>query len=105
LLGNGRCRYGRQSSRSDSLKLLLALSVFSCRRGAQWRCCHVLLGSVGSVSGIGGVLHEHGMMALGGVGMRNWWWWAVEDMSLWVILGLCIHYARIEIRVLWIVGV
>lgn len=85
--------------------MLLTLSVIGGGWSAQWRCRHVLLGSVSSVRGIGGVLHKHGMVALGSVRMCDWRRGAVKDMGLGVILGLCIDYAGVEVRVLWVVGV
>jgi len=41
------------------------------------------------------------MVSLGGMRVLRW---AVVDMSLWVILRLCIDEAGVEVRVLRIVG-
>lgn len=58
-----------------------------------------------SVRRIGGVLHKHGMVALGSVRMCDWRLRAVIDMGLGMILGLCIDYTGVEVRVLWVVRV
>jgi hypothetical protein len=42
------------------------------------------------------------MVALRSVRVCDWWGWAIEDV-LWMILGLRVDNARVEVRMLGIV--
>ena len=59
------------------------------------------MGSVGGMRCVGGMLHEHWVVSLGSMRVLGW---AVVDMSLWMVLRLCIDEAGVEVRVLRIVG-